>query len=135
MPDHRHPRIASAILLALFWGTGYLVGSSAQRGQAPDRVAASTQGLANGAAAHVVTFDPKSDSALPLEYYVGFPPSCVLVHGGSDYAANRSGVLILPQNVAVGVYATSNVNHSLVTAVVPIPTSAEFLLASKDGIY
>jgi len=135
MRDVRHPRIASALLLALFWGSGFLVGTSAQRVQAPEGTAAPMLGLVNGAAAETGTLDPKPDLAWALECYGGIPPRCVLVEEGSDYVVERGGVLNLPLNCAAGVYTTTSVNHSLVTAVVPVTSTATFLLPSKDGFY
>ena len=135
MPNLRHPRIVSTLLLALFSGAGYLVGSNAQRAQTPEPGVATTPGLVNGAAAETVTFDPKPDLAWALDDTVGVPPGSVLVHGGLDYLVDRGGVPILPPNFAAGVYTTSNVNGSPIIGVVPGPSTAELFLASREDFY
>jgi hypothetical protein len=120
-----HPRIASVLLLAIFLGAGYLVATGAQRAKTP----------ANGPAVEAPTFDPgRALSGAPASC-VDLPRGWVLIHGGSDYFVDRGGVPILPTNFAAGVYATSSVNGSPITAVVPGPSTAEFLLASRENFY
>ena len=127
MPGFRHPRIASALFLAVFWGSGVLVGTNAQRAQAPEGGASPTEGVETRAPAV-----PKPDFPSGLEMYVDIPPSSVLVDGGSGYVVDRDGVLILPLSGAVGVYTTTSVTHSLVAAVVPVQPTAEFRFPPKD---
>jgi hypothetical protein len=130
MPHVRHPRIVIALLLALFWGGGYLVGSSAQKLQEPEGA-----GLVNGAFVKTVPLDPKGVVPWASDYYVRVHPSCVLVQGGSDYIVDRGGVLILPLHSTVGVCTSTSVNLALVTAVVAGPSTTELPVPSKNGFY
>jgi len=126
-------RIAFALVLALVWSTGYLVGSNGQRAQAPE--AASTPEPATGVVANAVAFIPAPESAGVFDFYVGLPSNCVLIKGGSDYGVARNGVVVLPLNLAAGDYTTTSLDASPLTAIAPDPSTAEFLPTSADDVY
>lgn len=121
----RRSRISSVLLLALFSGAGYLVGTNAQRADAPE--------LANGSATETPTLDP--DFAWTPDPYANLPRGWVLIHGGSDHVFNRSGVLVFPSDIAGGVFPPPSTDNDLMTAGDPDPCSGEFFYTSMVGFY
>jgi hypothetical protein len=135
MPEWRYPKIASVLVVTIFWYAGYLVGANTQKMQLPQSAGAVTPNLMQGAEAETVALDPNTELTWPLVHCIGIPPRRIFVYVGSDCVFNEGGGVLFPLSFTAGHHTISNATCSVIYTVVKGLAMSRFPMTSSEDFY